>query len=306
MIKTIKEYLHQLRKELRGSDSAIVQDALSDAEEHLRDAYNNAITIYPSISDADAIMQVIEEYGTPEEVAAGYRDIEVRTSPALAQRVKRYEEKKRSSWPRFFGVWADSGAWGSVIYMILSLATGIAYFTWAVTGLSVSAGLLVLIIGLPLFALFLLSIRGLALIEGRIVEGLLGVRMPNRPAFTDKRQGWWDRFKSIFTDGHTWSSMLYMIMHLPMGIFYFTLIITLIGVSLWGVALPILQVLLNLNEVTGIRVHGILYQLPDWVTFITPVIGFLVFTATMHVAKRIGCWHGSVAKSMLVRRDSQG
>ena len=175
MIKSIKEYLHQLKNQLANSDRAIIQDALSDAEEHLRDAYNNALVVYPNMSEEEALAQVIEKYGTPDEIASAYREIEFRTPPALARR-KTYSEK-RPTGIRFFGVYADSSAWGALLYMILSLGTGIFYFVWTVVGLSVSAGLLVLIVGIFIFAAFLLSVRGLALIEGRIVEGLLGVRM---------------------------------------------------------------------------------------------------------------------------------
>ena len=34
--RTINEYLEQLRAALRGADPALIQDALYDAEEHLR------------------------------------------------------------------------------------------------------------------------------------------------------------------------------------------------------------------------------------------------------------------------------
>ena len=40
MNNQIDEYLNTLRKELAGSDPAIIQDALSDAEEHLRKDYS--------------------------------------------------------------------------------------------------------------------------------------------------------------------------------------------------------------------------------------------------------------------------
>ena len=71
---------------------------------------------------------------------------------------------------RFFGVFADFRVWGAFLYLLFSLATGILYFTWVVTGISLSAGLLVLIIGLPFTCLFILSVRGIGLVEGRIVE----------------------------------------------------------------------------------------------------------------------------------------
>jgi hypothetical protein len=302
MIKSIKEYLHRLKNQLANSDRAIIQDALSDAEEHLRDAYNNALVVYPNMPEEEALAQVIEKYGTPGEVAAAYHDIEVRTPPALAR--KKIRSENRSTLARFFGVYTDPSAWGALLYMIISLGTGIAYFVWAVTGLSVSAGLMVLIIGIFIFGLFLLSVRVIALIEGRIVEGLLGVRMPTRPLFSDKTLGWWDRFKSLFTDGYTWSAMIYMVIHLPIGVFYFTLVISLIATSLWAILLPLFQVGLNWDRITSITIGGTSYQFPDWFTFVITIAGFLLLTTTMHLARTLGRKQGALAKSMLVRKDT--
>ena len=84
MIQSIDDYLSQLKKELSGCDRATIQDALSDAEEYLRTALNNA-TANATVSEADALSQIIEKYGLPEEVATGYREIEHRITPALAQ-----------------------------------------------------------------------------------------------------------------------------------------------------------------------------------------------------------------------------
>ena len=63
----------------------------------------------------------------------------------------------------FFGVFLDPRAYTSLFFMLLSLATGIIYFVFAVTGLSLSAGLAVLVIGVPFFLLFIaLTPRGIA------------------------------------------------------------------------------------------------------------------------------------------------
>ena len=48
-------------------------------------------------------------------------------------------------------------------------------------GHSMSAGFAILIIGIPIFLLFLGATRGVALAEGRLVEAMLGTRMPRRP-----------------------------------------------------------------------------------------------------------------------------
>ena len=62
MIKSIDEYLRLLRKELAGSDAAVIQDALADAEEHLRMALAQAINGNPTTSEAEAIPAIAEKY----------------------------------------------------------------------------------------------------------------------------------------------------------------------------------------------------------------------------------------------------
>jgi uncharacterized membrane protein len=297
MITSIDDYLFLLKDALGGSDPAIIHDALSDAEEHLRDALSTALETQPELSEGDALAQVIEKYGSPEEVAAAYREVEIRTSPALAP--TRSNIRRRSFMGRFFGVFADASAWGALFYLLLfSLVSGIAYFTWAVTGISLSAGLIVLIIGLPFLGLFLLSVRGIALVEGRVVEALLGVRMPRRPFFSGKNPGWWGRFKTLVAESHTWLSIAYMILMLPLGIVYFTVFVTLIAVSLFCVALPILQLGFGIPVS---YINGVSYHLAGWMLPLSVIAGVLLATLTMHLARHMGRWHGMLAKSLLVK-----
>jgi hypothetical protein len=303
MIRSIDEYLSLLKKELSGCDRATIQDALSDAEEHLSTALKS-ITTHDASSGPEALQQIIEEYGTPEEIASAYREIEGRISPPLAKvsysddTGEQAVKDERPLWSRFFGVFLDPRAWGAFLYMLISLITGIFYFTWAVTGISLSLGLMVLIIGLPVAGLFILSVRGLGLVEGRIIEGLLGVRMPRRQLFYQRDTGWWIRFKTMLTERYTWLSVIYMVMHLPLGIIYFTVFITLTALSLYGVTLPILQYVFHLPVSYS---NGFSYYLAAWLMPFTVIAGILLAVATMHLAKYVGRLHGSLAKALLVR-----
>ncbi|MDD5039248.1 MAG: hypothetical protein PHN78_08070, partial [Dehalococcoidales bacterium] len=116
MIQSIEQYLSQLRKELSGYDRATIQDALSDAEEHLRTALSNAMTD-DNVSEPDALAQVIEKYGMPEEVATAYGKIEHLITPALTHESRADEseepaEKDGRPFPvRFFGIFTDPRAW---------------------------------------------------------------------------------------------------------------------------------------------------------------------------------------------------
>jgi uncharacterized membrane protein len=295
MENNIDGYLRQLKAEMKDCDRATVQDALSDAEEYLRNALDNLKTNKPAVPEANAFASVVEEYGTPAEIADAYRKIEARTSPSL---VARTTQKNRSFLSRFFGVVIEPRAWGALLYLLFTLATGIIYFTWTVTGISVSLGLLILIIGIPIAGLFILSTRGLALLEGRMVEALLGIRMPHRPLFSPNDKGIWAKFKALLIDKYTWFSMVYMLLQLPLGIFYFTVFITLIAVSLGLVAAPIVGLVFNQPMFV---INNTQYFLNGWVLPFTVIAGVLLFFLTLHLAKAIGGLHGKLAKTMLVR-----
>ena len=169
MFNTIEEYLDALKTEMKDADPALIQDAQADAREHLSTALEVAREANPELNGTDTLQKLIEEYGTPEETASAYSEVERRTSPVLKQAAK-----PGSALGRFFGVYADPRAWGALLYMFIAFVTGVFYFTWAVTGISLSISFLIFIFGFPLALLFLLSVRGLALLEGRLVEALCG------------------------------------------------------------------------------------------------------------------------------------
>jgi hypothetical protein len=305
VISNVEQYLAELRKELAGSDRATIQDALADAEEYLRNALGNA----PTLNGTDTLAAVIGKYGTPAEIAAAYQQIESRTQPAFASRMDiepqvLSEEKEpavidiRPWYVRFFGVFAEPRAWASLLYLLFALVTGIIYFTWAVTGISVSAGLLVLIIGLPIAGLFLLSVKGIALVEGRLVEALLGVRMPRRQRFSEKKPGLWNSFKRLISDERVWFSMIYMVLQLPLGVIYFSVLVALIATAFGLVVWPILSVAMSLPVIVTPS-HA--YVATGWLVPVTAIAGVLLVTATMHLAKAAGKMHGLLARALLVR-----
>ena len=293
MIKSIDEYLDQLKTELKDSDSATVQDAMSDAEEHLRTALVTLKQDQPEMSEEEALGQVIEQYGAPDETASAYKAVERLTHPVLVSK----NPKNQSVISRFFGVYIDPRTWGSLLYTFTALVTGIIYFTWAVTGVSLSVSLMILIIGVPFAILFLLSVRGLALLEGRLVEALLGERMPRRPLFAEPGLKWGERLKELLKDRHTWFSILYMVLQMPLGIVYFTLNVVLITLALAFMATPFIQVIWGIPVIT---LETGRYFLPYWSLIPISLGSFLLLTVYMHVVRGIGSLHGRFAKWMLV------
>lgn len=295
MPKSVAQYLDMLRDALKGADASLVRDALYDAEEYLR----AELAANPDMAEADLLAQIVGSYGAPEEVADIYRDTEVTVQKAIA-----VPKQVKSSSPlkRFFGVAVDPHTYGAMFYMLLSLVTGIFYFTWAVTGLSMSAGLMILIIGIPFFILFMASVYAISLVEGRLVETLLGVRMPRRPVYQTSDRGWMERIKSLFTDSRTWLSLMYMVLMLPLGVIYFTITVTLLTLAAGFIAAPVLW---WMGQWGWISFHGHLHLGtgsldPAIASPFMFVGGIALLFVSLHVIRFIGKWHGRFAKHVLV------
>jgi uncharacterized membrane protein len=294
--RTIREYLDQLRAALGDADPALIQDALYDAEDHLRSemAENRGKT------ETEMLARIANSYGAPEEVAAIYVDKEKVVQQALLAPAP---PRQHSALGRFFGVAADPRAYAALFYMLLALPTGIFYFTWAVAGISLSIGLSILIFGIAFAVLFFGTVRVLALVEGRLVEVMLGVRMPRRPPYVLRHQGWGARVKALFTDPRSWSTLLYMVLKLPLGIVYFAIAVAGIAMSLGLLFAPIAAVLQQrgvFDDGPGFYWDGQLVAPPLILAPLAFIAGVVLLFSVLHLARGIARFQGALAKALLV------
>jgi uncharacterized membrane protein len=293
--RSIEQYLAALREALAGEDPALVQDALYDAEEYLR----AEVAANPDRSEADTLELIASTYGAPAEVAEAYRTTEKQVRTALAPPPR---QKPRTVLGRFFGVYGDSRAWTALFFMLLSLVTGIFYFTATITGLSMSAGLLILIIGIPFFLLFVGFTRVLALAEGRLIEGLLGQRMPRRPVYPSKGVPIMERIKEMLVDRRTWTTMFYFLLMLPLGILYFTIAVTGVAASFGMIFGSIAGLLMEAGVGSGgIDLDNGIYigPSPAFAPLVF-IVGIVLLTTVLHLVRGIGRVHGNLAKNLLV------
>jgi len=296
MIKTVDEYLDQLKDALSGSDPALIQDALSDAEEYLLTAQESAQAEHPHLAKKESLQHIIDKYGAPQEIASAYREAEPFMAPSSAATKKL---AKQSFLTRYFGVISDPRAWGASLYAIMSFLTGIIYGLWVLFGISLTLITLLLIIGIPVTGLFLLSVRGIALMEGRIVEALLGVRMPRKPVFVSRELGWKEKFKSLITDSHTWKSLLYMILHFPLGLVLGGITLVLFSFSLKAILYPLLDGVFGRPLIT---LGSQAFHTSPWLFPLVSAAGIMLFALTLHFIKMIGSIYGRFAKAILVKK----
>jgi hypothetical protein len=128
---------------------------------------------------------------------------------------------------RFFSVHFDPRAYTSLFFILLALASGIVYFRIAVTGISLSIGLGILLIGIPIFSTFSGMVRVISL--GRLIEAMTGERMPRRPVHPGRKMSLWASIVAMLKDARTWTTLAYFILMLPLGTLYF--MVAVVGLS---------------------------------------------------------------------------
>jgi signal transduction histidine kinase len=125
-------------------------------------------------------------------------------------------------------------------YVLIGFPLAIVAFTVIITGLSLGAGLLVTLLGIPVLVATVYAARGLAEVERVRIAPVL-----NRPRQTvnygsrPPGAGFW---RSLFTplgDAQGWLDVVHAIIRLPVATFTFSIVITWWSLVLGGLSYPV-------------------------------------------------------------------
>ena len=145
-------------------------------------------------------------------------------------------------WPlqRYYGVFARPQTYLNLLYLVLGLPLGIAYFVSLVTFISVSGALVITLVGIPLLVATMYYWCLVAGIERAHANVLLGTRI--RPMrFGSGEGGFWKRnsITARLGSGLTWRSLLWLFLRFPQGIATFVLAVVLVSIPIEMTTLPI-------------------------------------------------------------------
>jgi putative sensor protein len=204
---------------------------------------------------------------------------------------------------------------GNIAFLLLSFPLGLIFFLVTVIGFTLGVSTLILWIGLPILFATLVLVRGMAIIERRMATNLLHVSFPYQLDLHDMpHRGFLKRFGNVLRDPLTWTSMIYMIVKLPLGIISFTLALVLPIVSLALTLLPLVYLVnLFVNTIlwkNGIQSTGIIvpYFLEvrgqfDLVmfarSFIGVPIGLALWLVTRFLLNNLALLSGEIARALL-------
>jgi len=205
------------------------------------------------------------------------------------------------SHPGFFEVLATRRAYTTLLYLLVTLVTGVLAFTFTVTGLSLSLGLAILIIGVPVALAFLAGVRLLAVAEVHLLKAMVGGEGSAGPAVLPEGQGLLARLGALLRDRRTWTSLLYFLLLMPLGVAYFGLFVSLLTTSLSLLAVPFA----GLFHATGSLswdLGGSAWMIanPRLMAVLCGLVGLALLPLTFHLALVLGRFQIWLARHLLV------
>ncbi len=206
-----------------------------------------------------------------------------------------------ASHPGFFEALAQRRTYTTLLYLLLSLATGLLAFTYTMVGLSLSLGLAILIIGIPVALTFLAGARLLSVGEVHLLRVLVGNEGSAGPALLPAGEGWSGRLKGLLRDRRTWTSLVYLLLLMPLGIAYFTLFVSLLATGLSLVLVPFAQ-LFQATGTFSLDLGGSwLLSHPNLAAALCGLVGLALLPLTFHLALLLGRFQVWLARHLLVQ-----
>ena len=197
--------------------------------------------------------------------------------------------------------------WAATGYLVATLPLGTFWFTLLAVGLSVGLSLLIVWVGLPVLVLTMLAWRGGAMLERRWLRAALGVRVadPYQPLPPGSLLR---RLRILASDPATWKDLGYLVLLLPLGVLWFTIVVALWSVALAFVTMPAWYQLMPAGQarifgIGGDRVLLLVDSLPE--ALLVAVVGLLLLVAAAWVARGLAIAHAAVAEALLGPSQAQ-
>ncbi|MDX3633633.1 sensor domain-containing protein [Streptomyces europaeiscabiei] len=201
-----------------------------------------------------------------------------------------WDEERRRRMPAGLRAPFEARSRRELGYVLLGLPVGILLFTYAVTMVSVGAGLLVTFLGVPVLAAGLAGCRGFGALERARARALLGVEVSAPEPLRPKERGAMAWMGAVLRSGSSWRQLLYAVVQFPWSVFSFVVAVTfwtygwaMLTYPLWFWVFPVWAGQDGL-QLYGDETHSVYLNNPFEVT-VTALVGLLFTMATPWIVR---------------------
>ncbi len=209
-----------------------------------------------------------------------------------------YASSMKKNLSYFFGVVCKSQTYLNILYLLIVFPLGIFYFVVLVTWISLWAGLIITLFGLPLLWGMIFLWREFGAFERRFAKVILKMSIVYVPLQAQKNL--WKKIKVYLGDGYTRKSLAYLFIKFPLGIFSFVLVVTLLALSLGLVATPIMYHLIHVGIVDGSMCNSSFFCINSYFSAsVVSIVGIILIFISLHIFNGFVRISGLLTKYML-------
>ncbi|MFF9040863.1 sensor histidine kinase [Streptomyces sp. NPDC014892] len=184
----------------------------------------------------------------------------------------------------------EARSWRELGYVLLGLPIGILLFTYAITMVSVGAGLLITFLGVPVLAAGLAGCRAFGALERVRARALLGVDVAAPEPLRPRGRGALAWMGAVLRSGASWRQLMYAVVQFPWSVFSFVVAVTFwtygwaaLTYPLWFWVFPV-WVGQDGVQLYGDETHSVYLDNPFEVT-VTALVGLLFTMATPWIVR---------------------
>ncbi|MFI9775718.1 sensor histidine kinase [Streptomyces sp. NPDC051956] len=189
-------------------------------------------------------------------------------------------------------------------YLLLSLPISIMTFVYAVTMVSLGAGLLITFLGIPVLAGALAGARGFAAMERARARALLGIDVGTPAPLRPRAHGPMAWMGALLKSGESWRNLLYTVVHFPWAVFAFNVALvfwtvgwSLLTYPLWQWVFPMYAGQGGI-QLYGDGAHNVYLDNPFEIT-VTAAVGLLITLATPWIIRALASVDRALVSGLL-------
>ncbi len=206
-----------------------------------------------------------------------------------------YREPLPARVARYYQPVFEPATWKRALYLLLTFPAGIFWFVTTVTLVSMGFGMLVIWVGVPILISLLYLWRGGAMLHRGFARTFAGVEIP-RPYQRSDERNFVRRAWAMTKDPATWRDGGFLNLLFPLGIVWFTLLVTIWSVTGAMVAAPIIFWATEADMRIDAWIFGV-----DTVfeSFILTFLGLLLVPIAARITHGAGQLHANLASALL-------
>jgi hypothetical protein len=198
----------------------------------------------------------------------------------------------------FFSVLAEAQTYLNIVYIFFAFPLSILYFSLVIAGISLSIGLVFIVIGFFVFLAVLMMLRGFRWLDVELTRVFLGKTI-HAGIMQEKHQGFTPFLKRYFGSSLSWKLLVYyLFVKFPLDTVIWSFTITFIAITFNLLLSPVLQQYIWYDdEIT----HWLIDFFGD--VYVLPFMGIIWGMISLHVIRGLAWVSGEL--NVIFLQDSK-